>query len=145
MVARVETTGDTGELVTGGAVTVHSTREQTAAYYDQLISYVDGKVTLAFGRFSNPPTLDNVKTLTLDKDEIDAIRSCKHRDCDLQISGEGLQQIRRDIDWKSPDAPAYITRSVRPRDWLNSGAASPSVTSSKNSFCSPIQLTHSRH
>src|SRR5690349_17386201 len=42
------------------------------------------------------------------------------------------------IGLKSPEAPAYITRSVRPSVWVNSGAASPSVTSSKNSFSSPI-------
>src|SRR5215813_12691469 len=83
VIARVESTGDIGEIVTVGAVTVRSTREQTAAYYDQLISYVDGKVTLGFGRFSNPPTLENVKGLTLDDDDIDAIRSCKPRDCDV--------------------------------------------------------------
>jgi hypothetical protein len=113
VVARVESTGDTGELVTVGAVTVRSTREQTAAYYDQMISYVDGQVTLAFGRFDDPPTLDNVKTLTLDQDEIEAIRSCKPRDCDLQISGEGLQKIRRDVDWKAADAVPHVQAAVR--------------------------------
>jgi hypothetical protein len=113
VVARVEATGDSGEIVTVGAVTVRSTREQTAAYYDQLISYVDGKVTLGFGRFTSPPTLDNVKTLTLDEDEIEAIRSCKAGDCDLQISGQGLQAIRREIDWRAPDAAARVEAAVR--------------------------------
>jgi hypothetical protein len=113
VIARVESTGDTGELFTVGAVSVRSTREQTAAYYDQLISYVDGQVTLGFGRFTNPPTLENVKTLTLDDDEIDAIRTCKPRDCDLQISGEGLQTIRREIDWKAPDVMLRVQAAVR--------------------------------
>src|SRR3954469_23610643 len=113
VIARVESTGDTGELVTVGAVVVRATREQTAAYYDQLLSYVDGTVTLAFGRFHNPPTLDDVKSLTLDDDEIDAIRSCKPRDCDVQISGEGLQMIRRGIDWNAPDARARVEAGVR--------------------------------
>jgi hypothetical protein len=113
VIARVESTGDTGEIVTVGAVTVRATRDQTAAYYDQLLSYVDGTVTLAFGRFSNPPTLDDVKTLTLDDAEIEAIRSCKPRDCDVQISGEGLQMIRRGIDWNAPDARARVQAAVR--------------------------------
>ena len=113
VVARVESTGDTGEIITVGAVAVRATREQTAAYYDQMLSYVDGTVTLAFGRFSNPPTLADVNTLTLDDDEIDAIRSCKPRDCDVQISGEGLQMIRRGIDWNAPDAKARVQTAVR--------------------------------
>ena len=113
VIARVESTGDTGEIITVGAVAVRATREQTAAYYDQMLSYVDGTVTLAFGRFSNPPTLADVNTLTLDDDEVDAIRSCKPRDCDVQISGEGLQMIRREIDWNAPDAMARVQAGVR--------------------------------
>src|SRR3954447_23847403 len=42
------------------------------------------------------------------------------------------------IGLKSPDAPAYVTRSVRVSVCENSGASSPSLTSSKNSFCSAI-------
>src|SRR3954463_3024872 len=113
VIARVESTGDTGEIVTVGAVAVRATRERTAAYYDQVLSYVDGQVTLAFGRFHNPPTLDDVKTLTLDDAEIEAIESCKPRDCDVQISGEGLQMIRREVDWKAPDARARVEAAVR--------------------------------
>src|SRR5256885_11351833 len=46
---------------------------------------------------------------------------------------------------KSPDAPAYITRSVRVSSWLTTGASSPSFTSSKKSFSSAIGfiLAHS--
>jgi hypothetical protein len=113
VIARVESTGDAGEILTVGAVNVRSTREQTAAYYGQMISYVDGKVTLAFGRFTNPPTLENVSALALDNDEIEAIRTCKPRDCDVKISGEGLQKIRRDIDWKAPDAAARVQAAAR--------------------------------
>src|SRR5436309_2099340 len=39
---------------------------------------------------------------------------------------------------KSPEAPAYITRSVRVSSWVTDGPSSPSLTSSKNSFCSPM-------
>src|SRR5438309_10230229 len=39
---------------------------------------------------------------------------------------------------KSPDAPAYMTRSVRVSSWVTTGASSPSFTSSKNSFCSAM-------
>src|SRR5262245_61001634 len=35
---------------------------------------------------------------------------------------------------KSPEAPAYITRSVRVSSWVTTGASSPSFMSSKNSL-----------
>src|SRR5215471_151300 len=44
------------------------------------------------------------------------------------------------IGLKSPDAPAYITRSVRESSWENSGPVSPSLMSSKNSVCSAISI-----
>jgi len=113
VIARTDSSADGGELVAIGAVKIRSAREQTAAYYGQMISYVDGQVTLAFGKFSDPPTLDDVKGLTLDKDEIEAIRSCKPGSCDLRIGGVGIEAIRRSIDWKAPDAADRVQAATR--------------------------------
>jgi hypothetical protein len=112
VIARVDT-GDAGEIVAIGAAQVRSSRAQTTAYYGQMISYVDGQVTLAFGRFSNPPTINDVQGLTLDKNEIEAIRSCKPGNCDLRLGGAGIEAIRRNIDWKAPDASARVQEAVR--------------------------------
>ena len=45
------------------------------------------------------------------------------------------------IGLKSPDAPAYFTRSVRVSVCVTTGASSPTFTSSKDSFFSPIVST----
>jgi hypothetical protein len=112
VIARVDT-GDAGEIVTRGAVKVRAPRAQTTAYYGQMITYVDGQVTLAFGRFSNPPSMDDVKGLSLDREEIAAIKSCKPGNCDLRIGGAGLDAVRRGIDWKAPDADARVQDTMR--------------------------------
>ena len=112
VIARVEA-DSSGEIVTVGAVRVRATRAQTAAYYAQMISYVDGQVTLAFGKFGSPPALDDVKGLSLDQDEIDAIRSCKPGDCDLQLGNTGIDTLRRSIDWNRPDAAASVQNAAR--------------------------------
>src|ERR1700691_1188305 len=41
------------------------------------------------------------------------------------------------IGLKSPDAPAYLTRSVLVSLCVRTGASSPTATSSKDSLCSP--------
>lgn len=112
VIARVDSASD-GELVSIGAVRVRAPRAETAAYYGQMISYVDGQVTLAFGKFSNPPALDDVKNLTLDQKEIDALRTCKPGDCDLRIGGAGLAAIRQSIDWKAPDVAERVQAAAR--------------------------------
>ena len=113
VIARADSGSSGGELMSVGAVRVRTPRAQTAAYYGQMISYVDGQVTLAFGKFSNPPVLDDAKGLSLDQKEIDALRSCKPGDCDLRIGGAGIAAVRQSIDWKAPDAAARAQAAVR--------------------------------
>ena len=112
VIAKVDT-ADNGEILSVGAVRIRAARAQTTAYYGQMISYVDGQVTLAFGKFGNPPAIDDVKGLSLDPKEIDAIRSCKPGNCDLRIGGTGLDAIRRSIDWKAPDAAERVQNAAR--------------------------------
>jgi hypothetical protein len=108
--------GTTGsEVVVVAAVKVRVPREQVVSYYGQMIAYVDGKVTLGFGRFSNPPALSDVASLTLDADDVQSIKSCKPGSCDLKIGGTGIESLRASIDWKAPNAAEQATQAVRRR------------------------------
>jgi len=78
-----------------------------------MISYVDGKVTTAFGRFSNPPNPADVKDLSLDPDDVAHLKSCKAGDCDLRIGGAGLESIRSSVDWNAPDVEARVNARIR--------------------------------
>jgi len=113
VIARVIPGGSDSEIVTVAAVKIRASRQQTLSYYGQMIAYVDGQVTRAFGRFSSPPALADVKELTLDPDDIAQIKSCKPRDCDIRIGGTGLNAIRTSIDWNAPDAAARVTARAR--------------------------------
>ena len=112
VIARVAAGGDS-EVLTVAAVKIRSTRQQTVAYYGQMIAYVDGEVTRAFGRFSTPPVLADVKDLTLDPGDIAQIKSCKPGDCDIRMGGTGLAAIRSSIDWNAPDAAGQANARVR--------------------------------
>ena len=113
VIARVIPGGSDSEIVTVAAVKVRANRQQTLSYYGQMIAYVDGQVTRAFGRFSSPPALADVKDLTLDPDDIAQIKSCKPRDCNIRVGGTGLTAIRSSVDWNAPDAAARVTARVR--------------------------------
>src|SRR5215471_5878458 len=54
VISRVDSGADTGELVTHAAIKMRVPHADAVSYYGQMIAYVDGQVTLAFGRFSNP-------------------------------------------------------------------------------------------
>ena len=113
VIARViEGTNDT-EVMVVAAVKIRATRDQTLAYYGQMIAYVDGTITTGFGRFSKPPRLEDVQKLSLNADDIAQLRSCKPGDCDLRIGGSALTTIRNGIDWGAPDAAAQVNTRVR--------------------------------
>ena len=106
-------TAGKGEILTAGAVKVNASRERVLRYYGQLTSYVDGDVTMAFGRFSDPPVLADVEGLAFGPDEIDELQSCRVGDCDIKLSGAALERLRTTIDWNAPDHGEAVNRFAR--------------------------------
>jgi len=95
------------EISVVAAVKIRVPRAQVASYYGQMIAYVDGQVTLAFGRFSSPPAIGDVKALAFDRDEVDQLKSCRPGKCDIRLGGAGLETLRTSVDWNAPD---YVER-----------------------------------
>ena len=104
-----------GELMTSAAVKILLPKENVLAYYGQMVSYVDGKVTLAYGKFSSPPALADVKALAFDDDEIEELRTCKPADCDIHLSGASIDTLRSAINWKGPDPAGQVNALARQR------------------------------
>ena len=101
------------DVVTVGAVKIRAPRDRVLDYYGQMISYVDGTVTLAFGRFGSPPTPGDVKDLAFDRQDIDDLRSCRPGNCDVRLSGAGIDALRRTVDWTAADAADRVNAYVR--------------------------------
>jgi hypothetical protein len=95
------------EISVVAAVKIRVPRAQVVSYYGQMISYVDGQVTLAFGRFSSPPVPADVNSLAFDPGEISQLKSCRPGNCDIRLGGAGLDTLRTSIDWNAPD---YVER-----------------------------------
>lgn len=95
------------EISVVAAVKIRVPRAQVASYYGQMISYVDGEVTLAFGRFSSPPALADVTSLAFDPGEVEQLKSCRPGKCDIRLGGAGLDALRTSIDWNASD---YVER-----------------------------------
>jgi hypothetical protein len=113
VIARSETDKATGEMVAIAAVKIRAPRDRTVAYYGEMVKYVDGKVTLAFGRFSTPPGIGDVAGVAFDRGEIDDMKSCRPGNCDVRIGGAGLDSLRTAIDWNAPDYVEKVNQFVR--------------------------------
>jgi hypothetical protein len=115
VIADVRQGASDAEVVVVAAVKIRVPREQVVSYYGQMIAYVDGKVTLGFGRFSSPPALSDVASLTLNAGDVQSIKSCRPGDCDLKVGGTGIEALRASIDWKAPNAGEQVNTAVRRR------------------------------
>jgi hypothetical protein len=95
------------EVFVVAAVKIRAPRKRVTDYYGQMIAYVDGKVTLAFGRFGAPPSLADVKDLAFDRSEVDDMKSCRPGRCNIRLGGAGLEALRSAVDWTASD---YVER-----------------------------------
>jgi hypothetical protein len=101
------------ELATLGIVRVAAS---PSAYVERLADIVSFKKTddvLQIGKFSTPPQLQDVVSLTLDEADAKRLRDCKVGDCDVRLDAEGIDRARQEIDWRAPDAGVQATRFVR--------------------------------
>ncbi len=69
--------------------------------------------TLEIGGLSRPPTSEDLKGLTLEEGDLDAIRRCHPGGCDIKMSTSAMEQIRRELDWKAADAKARAAALAR--------------------------------
>lgn len=112
-IAKLAPGGAEGEVVAVAAVKIRTPRKQVVAYYGQMVSYVDGQVTKGFGKFSNPPSLADVKGMTLDAGDVAHLKSCKPRDCDLRVGGAALPKVRAAVNWNGPDPAGQVNTLLR--------------------------------
>jgi hypothetical protein len=70
-----------------------------------------GPYVLAIGRFSDPPVIDDLSGLSLDDEDLEAIRKCHPSACGVKLSGPEIERLRRAAesgsDWKNSVQNAF--------------------------------------
>ncbi len=92
-----------GEIAVVGATLVKATKETLIDRVRDIAQFKRGADVLQIGRFSDPPTLDDLAALTIKKDDVD-VRSCRIGDCDVRLPADTIVRFEREIDWSAPDA-----------------------------------------
>ena len=94
-----------GEVAVVGAVLVKATKETLVDRVRDIATFKRGPDVLQIGRFSSPPMLEDLASLTIDKEDLD-VRTCRVGDCDVRLSADVIVRFEREIDWRAPDAHA---------------------------------------
>src|SRR5262245_23893598 len=101
------------EVATLGIVRIRTT---PSTYVERLADIATFKRTddvLQIGKFSSPPRPEDVASLTIEDSDLRRLRECRVEDCDVRLPAEGIERLRREIDWHAPDASRQATRLVR--------------------------------
>jgi hypothetical protein len=64
-------------------------------------------------KISDPPRFEDFAALVLPTDDFDDLKTCRPGDCELKVSQESLDRLRKEVNWSKPSARADAERLFR--------------------------------
>jgi hypothetical protein len=101
------------EVATLGIVRI---RTSPSRYVERLADIATFKRTdevLQIGTFGRVPHPGDVASLVIDESDLQRLRECRVEDCEVRLSADGIDRVRREIDWHAADASRKATLLVR--------------------------------
>lgn len=101
------------EVATLGIIRI---RTSPSTYVERLADITSFKRTpdvLQIGTFGDRPQLRDIASLNVDEGDLERLRDCRVEDCGLRLAADDIERIRREIDWRSPDASRNAASLVR--------------------------------
>jgi hypothetical protein len=112
-VAKVLPWGGPSEVYVFGAVYVEGS---PAPYlkFARNVSLLKGTPGyLAVGELPAAATTDDLNGLSLEPDDVKALKSCREGDCDVQLPTASIQAFKEAVNWSQPDAAAQANGLAR--------------------------------
>lgn len=78
-----------------------------------IVSFKKSPNVLQIGKFSHPPNLEDLAQLTLDQVDLDSIRRCRIKSCDVKLPAPFIERFRNEVNWSAPDHPQRVTLLFR--------------------------------
>jgi hypothetical protein len=91
-----------GELGVVGAVRINAPKTKFLTRVRDIVRFKRGPDVLQIGRFSHPPTIDDLAPLTVAPADFD-VRDCQVGDCDVRLPAAVIERLPREIDLRAPD------------------------------------------
>ena len=98
------------EIATLGIIRIKTTPPTYVERLTDIVSFKRTNDVLQIGTFSNPSRPADVASLTIDDADLKGLRECRVEDCNVRLSAEAIDGLRRNIDWHSPDASRKATQ-----------------------------------
>ena len=101
------------EVAVFGVVLVNAPVDFFLEKFRDIESYKKGTSVPLVEKFSNPPRVEDLNQLEIDKADLAALKSCKIGDCDVKLSAAAIARLRNEINWNSPNATQQVNHLAR--------------------------------
>src|SRR4030095_8897062 len=101
-VARLIPSNDPREVAVCGVVQIPSDPETALKAFQLSLSLKQNSI-LQSGKFTNPPRIEDLASLTLSDDDIADLKTCAVGDCKLRLSAAMIHGFQKSIDWNAID------------------------------------------
>lgn len=113
VITRLPSPADSREVSVLGAIRVGVGRDAFVTRLRDIVNFKKSPNVLQIGRFGRIPRIDDLAGLSIDPEDIEALRVCRVSDCDVKISAARLERIQRGVNWSSPDYQSDASRLVK--------------------------------
>jgi len=103
-VAKQLSSADSADVGVVAAVRVPGQAERLALWLKDVATFRKAAELGIAKRLSDPPQIGDFADLSLDADELAALKSCRPGNCDLRLGDTAIQQFQTDVDWAAADA-----------------------------------------
>ena len=121
-VSKVLSSSNTREVAAFGMIQVAATGDVLVDRFRDIVNFKKADEVLQIGKFSASPGVQDLKTLTLDSAEIEAIKSCNVGRCDVRLSRTMIERLK---SAKAADLPQAFRQALL--DYLQVYLASGNV------------------
>jgi hypothetical protein len=104
---------DEREVAVAGSVGLQVRPQVFLESFRENMATKSNPAILEIGRFSNQPTLDDLKDLSFEKRDIEDLKSCVVGDCQLKLSASMIERLRQEMNWNAADYTIKATQLLK--------------------------------
>src|SRR2546423_1481186 len=120
---------DKREIAMGGAVRVQASAENFLQSFRENLTRKSNPAILEIGSFRNPPSIDDLRGLTIEDRDIEDVKRCVVGDCRIKLSSTMIERLQKEIDWGASNYQVQLAQLLKQmlveyvRDYLARGDA----------------------
>jgi hypothetical protein len=92
------------EVAHWGVVHIQAATEHFIERFRDIERFESGPGIPRIGRFGVVPRLDDLASLTLPAEDVEALQRCRPGNCDVKLSAAAMRRFRAEVNWSSPNA-----------------------------------------